>query len=49
MLFRSLLMSLPAGYEHRTAMICLAFALLLFSLVAYLAVNWYCLRKMEFT
>lgn len=45
----ALLMSLPAGYEHRTAMICLAFALLLFSLVAYLAVNWYCLRKMEFT
>jgi CPA1 family monovalent cation:H+ antiporter len=45
----ALLLSLPAAYERRTAMVCLAFALLLFSLVAYLAVTWCCLRNIDFS
>jgi len=44
----ALLLSLPASFEHRTAMVCLAFALLLFSLAAYLLTASLYLRKIDF-
>ncbi|MDT8389935.1 MAG: cation:proton antiporter [Lentisphaeria bacterium] len=44
----ALLLSLPADYERRTAMICLAFALVLFSLVAYLVTATFFLSGLDF-
>lgn len=41
----ALLLSLPANYEHRTAMVCLAFALLLFSLTVFLLFSKLYLNK----
>ena len=45
----ALLLSLPASYPHRTAMLCLAFALVLFSLAAHLVADRLWLRNAEFT
>lgn len=43
----ALLLSLPASYSHRTAMVCLAFALILFSLAAHLAAYGFGLKKFD--
>ena len=45
----ALLLSLPASYPHRTAMLCLAFALVVFSLAAHLVADRLWLRTTEFT
>jgi CPA1 family monovalent cation:H+ antiporter len=45
----ALLLSLPASYPHRTAMLCLAFALVVFSLVAHLVADRLWLRNAELT
>ncbi len=44
----ALLLTLPASYPHRTAMLCLAFALILFSMAAHLATDRLCLQNVEF-
>ncbi len=44
----ALLLTLPASYPHRTAMLCLAFALILFSMAANLATDRLCLQNIEF-
>lgn len=44
----ALLLTLPASYPYRIAMLCLAFALLLFSLAAHMATARFYLRKVEF-
>ncbi len=42
-----LLLSLPASYQYRVAMLCIAFALLLFSLAAYMASDRFYLCKVD--
>ncbi len=38
---------LPASYQYRVAMLCLAFSPLLFSLAAYMASDRFYLRKVD--
>ena len=44
----ALLLSLPASYQYRVAMLCLAFALLLFSLATYMTSARFYLSKVDF-